>query len=435
MTSGYWLLDWIENQEIATLDQAEAVLAKDRRLRGLAKYAKSAQSEAFGPQVSANAIIGGRGLDLSGETADVNGAGLIKEFEQLFRKVWHYFDDVIVEGFAARRFLLMRRHKNYDLARTRAIAHIELVLHLRSIGAIDYLKFYQKPSSCLDHGDSDLLEEAGLSRIIDDADSIASELMKGRFDFVNHESHFHYGFTHPLVGEKVGEYWHDNDYHFLSDDLINISKRRAKRIIVDDLFRSFAAIMAADTWAARSLSVPLAISLPLGHAISSRHESIDPAQVAMEIGLPILQGVRVRDLIKLRVDEGEAFERFRSALKIALKERTANATMASSVISVSQEVLDDVITPALSDIQQRLDVARRTLARKSTANMAVGTTVILAGLLAGVPMVLPAGIALGLGVAGTHYSKFLDDKGSIELSDMYFLWKLQGSWSSSIDLR
>jgi hypothetical protein len=51
--------------------------------------------------------------------------------------------------------------------------------------------------------------------------------------------------------------------------------------------------------------------------------------------------------------------------------------------------------------------------------------VVAVGIIAGIPLLLPAGIALGMMAPGVNLGKYIEEKSEVELSDMYFLWKLQ----------
>jgi hypothetical protein len=89
---------------------------------------------------------------------------------------------------------------------------------------------------------------------------------------------------------------------------------------------------------------------------------------------------------------------------------------------VSAEIVDDVINPSLNDIQQRLGAAQETLIKKSAVSIGVGVISTTVGLITGMPLLFPAGVAWSL-LPGQHYMKYIEEKRDIELSDMYFLWR------------
>jgi hypothetical protein len=74
--------------------------------------------------------------------------------------------------------------------------------------------------------------------------------------------------------------------------------------------------------------------------------------------------------------------------------------------------------------QRHRPPAPRVLDRQLGASAVFGGVVTTIGLLAGAPLIVGAGIAaMGTSLPAAH--KYFEDKGSIELNDMYFLWRLQ----------
>jgi hypothetical protein len=116
-----------------------------------------------------------------------------------------------------------------------------------------------------------------------------------------------------------------------------------------------------------------------------------------------------------------SFERFRTSLRLAIRERLENTQTADSV-SVASEIAEDVVEPSLNDIEQRLSAAQSVLEKKSMISVGIGTASATIGLIAGMPLLLPAGVAWAL-LPGQHYMKYLEERRDIQLSDMYFLWR------------
>jgi len=420
--SNFWLLRWMDEKSVRSQRDVERIMAQPETLEHLYQYALAAHVEQAQKPSKPNPIVGARGLDLSGELTGADSEDLINESEQLFNQVWHYFDQIVVEGFAPRRYILMYEDEELDLCKNRIIAHSNLLLHLKEIGALDSLVFRQKPNPCVQHGhDVALLDEAGLDRIRQEGSTLIDQLSQGELtDVADHGSHLHYEYFHPLLGQRIGELWNDKYYAVEAGD-----SDALKRSIAAIEFEYQADFMAADAFEARILSAPLAVATPLHHSILDKTASpsvID--DVAIKLSLPILEGISARDLIQLRREEGAAFERFRIALRTAIKERV-DASEAAAPHQVANEIIDDILRPAVWDIGQRLHVARKALARKSAVNVAVSAAAVMIGLRAGIPLLLPAGITAGLGAPTVHYTKHLDTTSEIELSDMYFLWKLQ----------
>jgi hypothetical protein len=428
LTEKFWLLRWIDGLDIRSVRDVETAISDDSNFQDLASIATEARTSPGEDTRTNNPVVGGRGIDLSGELIAANEYELIEEVDKAFGRTWHYFDEVVVEGLTARRFTKMLADGNYDLARERARAHCILLLHLRKISALDNVVFRQKPDPCLFHGnDMEALEAAGLRKILDDRPSVVQRLAEDGTlhdveDHYIHGEHFHYVFEHPLVGVRAG--------HIAGSPACR-DEDELKQMISDDIFNLYAGYAAADAAMASEISAPLATSSPMLESILDADEGADAAtgsvggKVAVEIGLPILDGVPAADLIKIREDEADAFERFRAALRAAINEAVRSDIHSTKPHGISANIIEETLVPALHDIDQRLHVAQKVLHRKSAMNVSVGAALVAVGLIAGIPLLLPAGFAMGTAVPGVNFGKYLDDKGQVELSDLYFIWKLQ----------
>ncbi|MFI7123656.1 hypothetical protein [Amycolatopsis sp. NPDC049868] len=428
MTAGmFWLLEWMETSGIRQERDIEKAISDYGKFKELNDLAMRASMHAGDESRTNNPVVAGRGIDLSGELTGADDRELINEVDQVFGATWHYFDEIIVEGLSARRYSKMISNGDHVLARERARAHCFLLLHLRKIGALDSVVFRQKLDPCIRHGnDSSKLEAAGLKRILDDRESIVKTLMEGSLhdieDHYAYGGHYHYVYEHPLVGIRSGH---------LEGSPAGRSEHELKKLICEEIFNLFAEFTAVDVAVASDFEAPLAVFSPMIDfilALDNREDEAAseglPGEVAIEIGMPILCGVSAADLLKIREDEADAFERFRSALRAAINE-TVKQRGKRDVNAVAVTVLNDFLVPALHDIDQRLNVARKILSRKSAANLTVGSAAVTVGIIAGIPLLLPAGIALGMMAPGVNLGKYLEEKGEVELSDMYFLWKLQ----------
>jgi hypothetical protein len=91
---------------------------------------------------------------------------------------------------------------------------------------------------------------------------------------------------------------------------------------------------------------------------------------------------------------------------------------------VAEQIYEDVIEPGLNDATRRLDVIQKALDRKLATGIAIGGLITRAGVITGAPLIIGAGIA-AMGSSVPVAQKYFDDKGSIELADMYFLWRLE----------
>jgi hypothetical protein len=85
-------------------------------------------------------------------------------------------------------------------------------------------------------------------------------------------------------------------------------------------------------------------------------------------------------------------------------------------------VRSEFIEPELADIERRLRLANRALSAKTGAVFAVGTVVTSVGLIIAAPIVVAGGVAASGGVVPSIL-KYVEDKASLETSDLYFLWQ------------
>lgn len=149
--------------------------------------------------------------------------------------------------------------------------------------------------------------------------------------------------------------------------------------------------------------------------------------MALSLELPFLQNASPQDIALIRKEEAVAFDAFRIALRKAIKERVDVAGDDADPAVMAKEIGEDIIAPAINDIERSLDTARRTMLRKSATRVGLATVGVTAGLLTGFPLMIASG--LGLVVSATSlppFDAYIEKKQEIELRDMYFLWKAQG---------
>jgi hypothetical protein len=90
--------------------------------------------------------------------------------------------------------------------------------------------------------------------------------------------------------------------------------------------------------------------------------------------------------------------------------------------AIAFAVRSEFIEPELADIERRLRLANRALSAKTGAVFAVGTVVTSVGLIIAAPIVVAGGVAASGGVVPSIL-KYVEDKASLETSDLYFLWQ------------
>ena len=150
------------------------------------------------------------------------------------------------------------------------------------------------------------------------------------------------------------------------------------------------------------------------------------ATTAMELYLPVLEGLPVRDIIRLRKDEYEHFMKFQLALRAAIKAQLRE--IGNDPERAAAEVQREIIDPAISDIHLRLS-AEKVLWQRSKLKHRRCSAVTVIGAIEAIPLIIGTGLAAAATTVAAFHTYF-DRKKDIELSDMYFLWLLEkGSYS------
>lgn len=420
MNDRFWLYDWIDEKGIQSEQDVSRVVKKRVTYGELEGIAEAIPYTTEPVSYGGPYVLAGRGMDLTGELDCYAWECQKKQVDVLFSRTWHYFDRIVVSGLTPTRFCRMLS-SSYDSQFRKVVleSQLRLLLYLREIGAEEHLIFRQKRPACKQHFD-DHLRESGLEHLIDAANPLIEELTKGGRYEINEccDSHLHYTFMHPML-----------EHYQRGAVELGLSGESLAYAIAKDVFTLYSSHIVADIGTSRIVRAPLAAVVGLHCETLHRVPAADENSVALELGLPFLDGIPVKELLKIRDDEHLSFEKFRTALRSAIKEKVASASGNGSV-NIADEIADDLILPSLNEIALKLHKAQGLLTRKSALSVAVGAAATMIGAIAGIPLLLPAGIASAL-LPSAHYMKYLEEKRDIELSDMYFLWKLQGKAASS----
>ncbi|MFI7090882.1 hypothetical protein [Streptomyces lydicus] len=328
--------------------------------------------------------------------------------DTLFSKALLYFDEVVVAGPSPYDFVQPLEDPS-DQTKKNLLGHMETLIYLRDIGLRDMLIFNVKPPACEVHLTRDA-EAAGVAEVIEQSKVWVQRLeSEGILQSVEiHDDHSHYAFSHQDLEHTI---WGATP-----------SVNPTKREVAESVFSRYAAHLVSDIRLARRMGLPLAAQVQLHEdTLSGGHAKGSELDVALSLQLPVFSQLPVRDVVRMRQDEWDAFERFRNALKVSIRERVSRGM---STLEASEEILDDVITPALNDISQRLRVTGKKLERKLGAASLFGTVGMTVGLLGGMPLVVGGAVAATI-TSLPALQRYFDDKGEVELSDMYFLWKLE----------
>lgn len=414
MTHEFWLYRWLDEYEVTSFKQAKSLLRpRNRAVTRLHELAAAVPWRRLLPyQGSGAALIAGRRIDLSGHLDCHDNVCQRKQVDALFGRVLHYFDEIVVAGPPAREYVDgLEAADEYML---HIIAeHVATLLHLREIGAADMLVFVQKPPACEKHYRQHAAD-AGVLDVINGASHWIDRLAdQGQIKALDgHGDHWHYAFEHQDLEHMT--------WGFIGAGANG--KAPGLRDVAEAVFTRYASHLVSDVVAARSMALPLGSSVQLHEdALARRSGQFTVGDVAFDLALPVLDALPIPDVIRLRQDEWEYFERFRFSLTEAIEERLSTAESSAAAAS---DVARSVIEPAINDIDRRLRAAHRILDRKLGASAAVSGVVTTVGLLTGTPLIVGAGIAaMGTSLPAAH--KYFEDKGSIELNDMYFLWRLE----------
>ena len=191
----YWLFDWLDQYSVKDLDKARKLLSNEAAREEMRSLAKGSASNRHQDRV--NSILAGRGIDLSGHL-DCNGASCRRrQVDELFRRVWHYFDKIVVAD-AVRHEVGWHWNQPSEQVREWVLSHIDVLLYLRQIGAESLLEFSEKPALCENHWRQHAAE-TGLDALLQSADETILELVNGgTWDFTpDHDGGVNFVFSHP----------------------------------------------------------------------------------------------------------------------------------------------------------------------------------------------------------------------------------------------
>src|SRR4051794_17279315 len=144
MGSRYWLWDWIDRNNIENADDAARAIARRKVENDLRD--RAVRSE---PQLEENlkgiSLLAGTGADLcTGGYQCLNPACQKHPIEKLFRRVWHYFDNIIVVDDLTHNIAHHWSEMKEVEGVTRFLTRIDVLLYVRKIGAENLVQFREK---------------------------------------------------------------------------------------------------------------------------------------------------------------------------------------------------------------------------------------------------------------------------------------------------
>lgn len=421
-TSTYWLARWLDENDLRSAADAKHYLSDAGHVEALRTAAIAAPSVLNVFENSReHAILAGRIIDLSGDMACYSSDCLRKDVDTLFSHVWHYFDTIVVVGLDPERAIDLFTQPN-DKSVQRFLAFVETFLYIRQIGAEDILVFQEKPPACSAHLRRHAQEYCATSALKQRKQWVKrmSSDSNTRIDHLRrHDDHWHYDFWHPQME------------HMMPGILWSTSERPDAQEVLGGVFDTYASKLISDIGAARASQVPLgAVSAMHKDVLASSHPSIPSAEdVLFSLDLPVIRGIPARELIAIRNQNWQYFNAFQLAVRSAANDLIANATDEATATSVARQIESDVIEPELIRIRRNLRIAADSLTVKSAVGFplsALGTAIGLLDQLPTAATVMASTVAVaGLAAFLSDYKKYVDEKGGVRASDMYFLWEAQ----------
>lgn len=415
----YWIREWIDAEEIVTIEAAEARLQERRSFDLLVSFCEHQARQPFtvAPE-AAQQLVAGNGMDLSGVFDCTFGPCLKKRVDEVLYRAWHYFDKIVVAGMDSSRFMKYleaggpARPHHLNLL----LPHVEVALYVRDIGADDALIFQDKPSLCEEHLAQQAREAGLLGDLPEAVERLTGVLYEGHHIRVLEEGDdgLRVMFEHASLDAAI--------VLFLKNEP-SLSRELLARKVARQIGESFAAITALNAATARMQSATLGqLTAAEPSVLQLIAGDTTPGDVAFNLSLPILKSVPIKEVLNFRKHEAADFQAFRSALRTAIDERI-HALPGVDAESVADSVYEDVLDPVLTCLDRKANKAAELLAKRSSASAAVGTVLTTVGLLAFAPIAAP-GVVMGTTGLLASYNEWLKDRREIELSDLYFLWRL-----------
>jgi hypothetical protein len=337
-SSNYWLYEWIDDQEIRKVGELRKALRSSAAVDHLIELREGRTGTIIGDtNSSGSAVIAGRRVDLSGFLGCAHFECVSPQIDTLFSKTWHYFDTIIVDdpdlndpGSDFGEFM-------WDIEQ-----RMQFLLYLRKIGASENIAFSRKVSGFCQMHFRKYAESKGLGLdvLFDDevADKVVRELLsRARFEIEMRADDWHYTISHPELEPILATYSH-------SDPAVQPSREEIAR----DAFGIYCSGLIADVAAARDLRTPL-LQVTEGKQLFEQPTPVDDSLVALNLRLPVLTNVSAKEILRLKRDNWPEFERFRSALRKAIKKQIEK-TGSDSPEKIAQSVVEEYITPELAAI-------------------------------------------------------------------------------------
>lgn len=415
-----WLFSWFEEMGLRSADDVDRALRDPKQRATLAGIIETASNNVSTPDVSGeSSVVAGQSIDLSGWGASCMSEGCLRMVaDSLFARAWHFFDNVVVVGPSARHLQLVSTRESSDRLDYVIRSYYGLYRYLAGAGALKYLRFSEKRRVNLKESTADYVTRNEFARISKfQQDWVADMQERASFGYEHIRRGKGYRVTVELP-ELEGRY-----SNFVQASK-STDKRKVARKALNSIYEMFATSLLYDISYARMHGAPLgSVHAVHENLLTDQLSGPKPAgrDVAFNIPMPFIDGLSTKEMLRIREQESASFEVFRSAIRKAIAERVKVAEDGERAFDIAIEIAEDVIGPALADIENRLNATLRSLVRGASIGLAVGGTVATVGLLTAFPV---AGPIAGAVLALPDIRNYLNARRDVETSEMYFLWKL-----------
>lgn len=420
MSPRYWLWDWLDHNDISSVDVAARALRRRPAIRDLCRRAAEWEPN-LREELRGSTVVAGAGADLYTGIQCPNPACQKHQVDMLFRRVWHYFDQIVI-----------RDNLTHDVAHhwgdysdgqltERLLTRIDVLLYLREIGADDLVHFREKGINTSDWRSE--LRRAGLSALAKAGREVLKSLQRdssieitvsGATTWVKLNND-------EVLGSEIRK-------GFGSKQVSALSLSQLGRLAINDAWDTEMFFLTEDVVKAKELRSAVGCVHPSHQKVLTEAREVSPGAVAFRLQFPILDGVPIATLLKMRRDDADLFARLQTRLRAAIIEQVGAQPRASSADDLADQIRRDMVEPELRRIRGRLRASAAVLTRKSAVGVALGSLITTCGIIAGAPpyaSVLGGAAAIA---ASTHNAagKHIEEKRDIELEDLYFIWKAAG---------
>lgn len=306
--AGYWLFGWLDSHRINSVADLNAVLGNQGCLRELRDVAEAwLDSDPKIPQTGIN-LVAGTGLRLDDLLTCPNFPCRQQQVDVLFRHAWHYFDTILLPDGVGDLVTDPPTNWTKEVLLNTLASWIASVMYIRELGAERLVCYYPRfplpPKDFLPHV-TDLSPDE-LERLLQ---LIQADIVKeGKFQFERvTKSRFKVDFLDPELG--VGTVFN------LTVPKGNASpKKYLRSAVAKSTVKEHLDCLVEDLHTRKHLSGSLGSVVWTHDRLLSLISPPTVRDVVLKLSLPSISGIPVKELVALRVGEGDSFNAFRAAL-------------------------------------------------------------------------------------------------------------------------